>query len=308
MTMAPMRIDEVFVELTSRCNFDCPYCPNHSAERRCPEMGPAVFNNLISQLQNISTLKIVHLWLLGEPFCHPQIAQYTSALQAAALPFDLVSNGSLVDPEKLPALLECRPAAVFLSVQDPTPSHFALRSQIPFERYVEQLRRTIAAFQNFIAGTEPTTKLCIKFLVRNDPRLFPDTPFLQTTQDFKGLRTFLKRIVPHLPQDIMLPESRDNLKYRAEYPLCRGVSAVFDSLGVWGSWPLPGRTLPSRCPNPNQIGILCDGRVVLCCLDFQGATSFGNIQDTSLLELIAKARREEYMLPQVCGGCESSSH
>lgn len=111
---------KVYVELTTRCNLQCPMCLK-SSEGSCIEEGDlslAVFKKLASSLAHTDVLVLNGL---GEPLLHPDLVEMI-AIARAAMPtggrIGFQSNGLLFTPSRAQQLLEAGLDTVCLSLDN----------------------------------------------------------------------------------------------------------------------------------------------------------------------------------------------
>jgi len=65
----------------------------------------------------------------------------------------------------------------------------------------------------------------------------------------------------------------------------------FDSRFQWPTFSLPYQGTSGRCHGTtNHIGIHADGTVVPCCLDKNGSINLGNVNETSIHDILASER------------------
>lgn len=94
----PYRI-AVNVEWTSKCNARCPMCPRDLIEH--PQlMRPGTWRQVLGRLTPDEVFRVV-IAGYGEATTHPRFADYIDALRGHPVRFDLVSNGHLLDEDKL---------------------------------------------------------------------------------------------------------------------------------------------------------------------------------------------------------------
>ena len=90
------RLDWIQVEITSRCNGRCRYCPQHAWRRqwRVADMAPADFDRLIPAFKRTD---LVYLQGWGEPFLHPDFFRMLAVAKGAGAKVGTTTNGTLVD-------------------------------------------------------------------------------------------------------------------------------------------------------------------------------------------------------------------
>ncbi len=94
----PYRI-AVNVEWTSKCNALCPMCPRDAIQH--PQLMPlATWSKVLQRLDPAEIFRVV-LAGYGEATTHPRFFKFVDAMRDHPVRFDMVSNGHLLDPEKI---------------------------------------------------------------------------------------------------------------------------------------------------------------------------------------------------------------
>jgi radical SAM protein with 4Fe4S-binding SPASM domain len=113
---------------------------------------------------------------------------------------------------------------------------------------------------------------------------------------------------------------KENGSASISYPLQKGIQLTFwraftfANTRVGHEYELEDNIETAYCPHPfTDVGVLWNGDVTLCCLDHDGELSVGNINSSSIEEVIqndaAKKLRASmlgrYSLPSVCKTCQA---
>lgn len=86
-------------EWTSKCNARCSMCPQHVIQN--PQLiGDDIFHRALSRINTDDVFRTV-IAGYGEPTTHPRFMEFVTAVGNHPGRFDLVSNGQLLDREKL---------------------------------------------------------------------------------------------------------------------------------------------------------------------------------------------------------------
>ena len=94
----PYRI-AVNVEWTSKCNALCPMCPRDLIAN--PQlMRPETWQQILDRLSPEEVFRVV-IAGYGEATTHPRFFEYVDALREHPVRFDMVSNGHLLDEDKI---------------------------------------------------------------------------------------------------------------------------------------------------------------------------------------------------------------
>ena len=111
------RLQKVYLELSSRCNLDCPMCFRESWTEPQGDMDWELFLCLVSNLEHFPHLKTVHFLGMGEPFCHPRLVEAVGILKSDGLRVRITTNATLLDPVAARSLVAVGANIIDLSVE-----------------------------------------------------------------------------------------------------------------------------------------------------------------------------------------------
>ena len=249
-----MRFRKIYLEIGNICNLRCSFCPG---TKRAPRMlTPEEFHILASRVRDYTEYLYFHL--MGEPLLHPQLPVLLAEAERLAFKVMITTNGTLL-PEK-GGLLLASPAVhkVNLSLHS-----FEANSSGEMESY---LRGCV----DFVKEAAFRGILC-------EFRLWNQGGLDSRNQE---ILTFLHRAFPAPWQ-----ESRNGQKLGDRVWLDPG--DLFD----WPELELEEVRQTGFCYGlRDQIGILCDGTVVPCCLDHNGDIPLGNLFEQELREILDSPR------------------
>lgn len=249
-----MRFRKIYLEIGNICNLRCSFCPG---TKRAPRMlTPEEFHILASRVRDYTEYLYFHL--MGEPLLHPQLPALLAEAERLAFKVMITTNGTLL-PEK-GGLLLVSPSVhkVNLSLQS-----FEANSSGEMESY---LRGCV----DFVKEAAFRGILC-------EFRLWNHGGLDSRNQE---ILTFLHRAFPDPWQ-----ESRNGQKLGERVWLDPG--DLFD----WPELELEEVRQTGFCYGlRDQIGILCDGTVVPCCLDHNGDIPLGNLFEQELREILESPR------------------
>lgn len=116
--LIPLKKDlrKVYLEVTTKCNFDCVTCIRNSWQEEIGHMKMHVFSSLIESFTNLPNLRTVHLGGFGEPLTHPDILRMIDILKCHGLRVEIITNGALLTPETSRALFEMGVDTIFVSI------------------------------------------------------------------------------------------------------------------------------------------------------------------------------------------------
>lgn len=251
-------IDKAFLEISNICNLNCTFCHGTSRPKRTMTMEE--FDRLTDALTGQVTYLYFHL--MGEPFLHPLLPQFIQTAWKKGFRPMLTTNGSLLQACG-EAVLQQLPYKISISLHAP-----AANAAFAKADYLDHC----IAFAKAAAARGCITVLRLWNLASAD----------EATND-----AVLHRLHEAFP---------------GEWSDIRGGSSqrlsekLFLEWGKRFAWPDP-----SAPPTPegtpifcyglrDQIGILCDGTVVPCCLDADGNLALGNLFDTPLQDILDSPR------------------
>jgi len=110
---------------TRACNFSCFYCYEH--DREAVFMSDETAEKVVQFIKRLKTVRDLYIvWYGGEPLlCFDRICSLTARIQELALPFDsfLVTNGFLLDREKIEKLHDLKIGMVQVTIDGPETIH-----------------------------------------------------------------------------------------------------------------------------------------------------------------------------------------
>lgn len=249
-----MRFRKVYVEISNICNLHCSFCPGTRRQKR--QMTPEEFASLAPKLRPYTDFLYFHL--MGEPLCHPHLGQFLEIARKHGFRVILTTNGTLLARQQ--ALLLSSPSLHKINI-----SLHAFEANdcfLPFDRYLADC----LAFGQAAKGE----KLVVyrlwnqggadqrnKEILEKLKAAFPE-PWVTENRGIRlADRTYLEYGDKFDWPDLALPEGGDQV-------FCYGLR--------------------------DQLGILCDGTVVPCCLDHEGDLALGNAFQQDMEEILNSAR------------------
>ena len=250
------RFQKIYVEISNLCNLRCSFC--FVIQRKRQIMTEAEFASLLPKLRPWTDFLYFHI--MGEPLCHPKLAEFLSLAGQFGFKVILTTNGTLLAKQQETLLQASALHKVNISLH----AFEANDLDIPFSEYLHRCFSFGQAAQG--------QKLVVYRLwnqggaeARNDEILsameafFPKPWNVQRRGTEIGNRIFLEYGEKFDWPDLTAPEG-------GEQVFCYGLR--------------------------DQIGILCDGTVVPCCLDHEGDLALGNLFSDSLEQILATPRAQ----------------
>ncbi len=246
-------ITRCYLEITNICNLDCVFCPKAEREKRM--MSIAEFETLTDKLTG--KIKFLYFHLMGEPFLHPLLPKFISIARRKEFIPVLTTNGTRL-AQKVDQF-DTLPHKIQISLHSHEGNH-----KDNLQQYINEV---------MCFAKEVARKRCIVVL-----RLWNEGGYNRMND------TILQLIAQHLPHP--WTARKDGWK------LSENLFIENDEMFEW-----PDKEREAYTENEvfcyalrNQIGVLVDGTVVPCCLDYAGEMSLGNLFDRSLEDILSSAR------------------
>lgn len=251
-----MRFRKIYIEISNLCNLKCSFCPGTRRPGR--RINIQEFVTLLPKLRPYTDFLYFHL--MGEPLCHPQLGDFLELSEQFGFKVILTTNGTLLQKQQ-PLLLS---APALHKVNISLHAFEANDLAVPFQQYLSDCLafgqaaqgRKIVVYRLWNAGG---AELLNDQILQQLEAAFPG-PWVQERM---GTRIADKVFVEHGDKfdwpDLSAPES--------DAPLfCYGLR--------------------------DQLGVLCDGTVVPCCLDHEGDIALGNLFTDDLDHILNTPRAQ----------------
>ena len=250
------RFNKIYLEISNVCNLSCAFCPGTKRIKHI--MTAEEFSALMPKLRPYTDYLYFHL--MGEPLLHPHLADFLETAGEFGFKVILTTNGTLLKKQKDILLNAPSLHKVNISLHAFEANDLA----VPFEEYLTDC----FSFGKAAEGS----KLVVYRLWNNGgadalnqqildtmKQLFPE-PWTDNRQGKRiGERIFLEYGDKFDWPDLNAPEGSERV-------FCYGLR--------------------------DQIGVLCDGTVVPCCLDHEGDIALGNLFKEDMDAILTKPRAQ----------------
>lgn len=245
-----MRFRKIYLEISNICNLSCSFCPG--TERKKHAMTYEEFTYLLPKLRPYADYLYFHL--MGEPLCHPMLEQFLCAAKNEGFRVILTTNGTLL-PKKQEMLLNSGVHRINISLH----AFEANDLNMPFEAYLQGV---------FAFGQAAQGRCIVSYRLWNEGGANEQNKhILQTMQRYFSEPWTAERTGTRIGERIYLEHGE-----KFDWP---DLSADEQS-GAQFCYALR-----------DQIGVLCDGTVVPCCLDHEGDLALGNLFAQEMEEILA---------------------
>ena len=250
------RFNKIYLEISNVCNLSCAFCPGTKREKHI--MTIEEFSALMPKLRPWADYLYFHL--MGEPLLHPHLAKFLEIAGEFGFKVILTTNGTLL--QKQQEILLNAPALHKVNIS--LHAFEANDLSVPFADYL----RDCFAFGKAVEGN----KLVVYRLWNNGGADELNHQILTTMKQYFfeewtdnrqgkriGQRIFLEYGDKFDWPDLNAPEGSDRV-------FCYGLR--------------------------DQIGVLCDGTVVPCCLDHEGDIALGNLFEADMETILSNPRAQ----------------
>lgn len=248
------RFHKIYLEISNICNLQCNFCPGTTRSKKILSIED--FSSLLPKLQPYTDFLYFHL--MGEPLCHPKLKEFLDLAGKAGFKVILTTNGTLLKKQQDVLLNADALHKINISLHAFEANDLA----VPFSDYLQQC----FSFGKYIEGK----KLVVFRLWNQGGADKKNSEILSAMEDF-------------FPRP-----------WKAERKGIRIASRVYLEYGDKFDWP---DLSAEDCGETmfcyglrDQLGILCDGTVVPCCLDHDGDIPLGNLFRENLEDILKSQR------------------
>lgn len=134
------RLTKLYIEPTTACNLDCVMCVRNFWRERIGHMPLDRFAALMEQVRAFDAPPRIHLSGYGEPTSHPQFLELVRLAKATGAQVEVTTNGSLLDPPFIDALMDLDLDRLVVSIDGASPeSYESIRERASFEKLFTNL-------------------------------------------------------------------------------------------------------------------------------------------------------------------------
>ena len=250
------RFNKIYLEISNVCNLSCAFCPGTKRQKHI--MTVAEFSLLMPKLRPYADFLYFHL--MGEPLLHPHLAEFLEIAGEWGFRVIITTNGTLLNKQQdvllnAPALHKVNISLHAFEAND---------LDVPFEDYLSSCFR--------FGQTAEGSKLIVYRLWNKGGADELNRKILNTMEFFFPAPWTANRQGQRIGERIFL-EYGDKFDW-PDLTATEGDSKVF----CYGL--------------RDQIGVLCDGTVVPCCLDHEGDLALGNLFEEDLDAILKKPRAQ----------------
>lgn len=257
----------IYIEITNVCNLHCSFCPCRTTS--CTErdlMPTPLFEKCIEEALNVNA-ETVYFHVLGEPTLHPAFGIYLKKLEGTPLKLTLTTNGTTI----------ARNANKILSSPAVRQINFSTHAYAELDRSeAETHLQNVIDFCKLALAARPDLYINLRLWNVGAQEASPwNNYMLRCINDSFGTNVspgnfcsrhksfnITGRLYLHEDTRFDWPGAKRGNSEASAFP--RGTCRALDS----------------------HVAILHDGRVVACCLDYEGHITLGHIKNNSLSSIL----------------------
>lgn len=262
----------IYIEIGNICNLSCSFCPTLKREKH--QMTTVEFRRVMEQVSPIAGEIYFHL--MGEPLLHSDLDLLLSITEEYGIPVCITTNGFLLS-KRGDVLLKHN--KILKKVNISLQSYEANRVSLPLNVYLD--------------GCITFAKEASENGIYSVFRLWNFDSQLQS-----GLNRQNDAILSVLKESYPEEWQKRHSGFRIGKNTFLECAEIFE----WPSESEAEAMSTGKCHGLiDQIGILCDGTVVPCCLDSEGEIALGNLFQSPLSEILNNTRAQAMEKGLRCG-------
>lgn len=274
-------LKRAYIEITNVCNLACSFCPGTRRAKRF--MTPEEFRVIAAKVREHT--EYIYLHVMGEPLLHPELEAILDIATELGFKINITTNGTLLakKAELIRKYSSIRKVSVSLHSYEGNHAADAIENERKaFAEYLENVWNFAAQADCIVAlrlwnegGENEMNDEIVDFLSRRsglDVRSIPETA--------NGRRIY--------DENMMARDAGENV-YN---------SRIYLESAAKFTWPTeqPDEQPVTFCHGlTQQVAVLCDGSVVPCCLDSEGAVTLGNLLKEDLGEILESGRAKAFV-------------
>lgn len=279
--------ERLYIEISNICNLQCSFCPEVVRDKKI--LSVADFRRFAEQAKPLT--KQICLHLMGEPLAHPDFAVIMDICEELSLKIFLTTNGTLIRKHQ-ERLLQWRSLEqINFSVH----SYFANAERMSLQDYLKPI----------LHFCDQANRIKAPFYI--NLRLWN----LEETNHQKEQNIQVFNILnSHF--DINLNENID-VKLNKSKKIINKLYVHFDTEFVWPDLKQKVRSQQGSCYGlRKQLAIHANGDVVPCCLDKEAVLKLGNMNESTLSQIVKTDRAQKIktgfekgeLVEELCQKCQ----
>jgi radical SAM protein with 4Fe4S-binding SPASM domain len=240
--------DNVMIEVTNACNLQCTMCYHKHMKRKIGFMSADLYKRIIDEIKEIG-IKNVGLYTVGEAFLHPKIFEFIKYAKAVGIEYVYITtNGIPLNEENIKKIVDSGLDSIKFSID--------ASSKETYERV-----RVGASWEKLIKNI----KMLREIRDKSNSKLRIFASFVVTEGNYKDLLDY-KSMFEGIIDETLFSFVENQGGHVKEYT--KKTSKEF----------IPCKLLW------NRFIITYDGKLTICCMDFESRLTYGNLSENTLKE------------------------
>jgi hypothetical protein len=242
-----LKSKEFRIEVTSRCNAHCTICPREKMTRPLVTMDTAHFKYVVSQAHALD-VQTISLFGHGEPLLDPGLVDKLRYCSEAQFETFITTNASMLSPDASYELLNAGLSHIRFSAHGFGENYNKVHKGLDWNRFAEN----VGHFMRMRHDLNSRCVISVSVIPMNDERISDIRRFWEPNCDF------LEIWRPH--------NWTDGRSYRG-IKVCQRKKTC-------------GR------PHSGPVQIQADGKMIVCCFDFDGKMIVGDTHKNTVEEIL----------------------
>jgi organic radical activating enzyme len=291
-------LNRLYIEYTNHCNMACSFCPCPRQTRPKGHLTLDLLKRIADEIAEKQIATTLEVTGYGEPLMNPHWRALSEYIIGRGIHLNLTTNGTMFSEKNAEALAEVAPDDVIVSLQTPDEKSWPVRkSAMSFADYLDGLAR----FLRIHAKRRATSRVRLRFLntLGTKRMTFSEPVSVLDTRAalVESLHAWAKRVCDwtgHACDESRLARGLQRVGRVLPTALRVTDKVVLESYFCNDYWnyalgkrlEYPARFARCKSLNLESALIYHDGRVSLCCSDFDNHLGIGSVERHSLLEVL----------------------
>jgi MoaA/NifB/PqqE/SkfB family radical SAM enzyme len=271
-------------------------------------MDTALAKRAISEIAANKLCEKITFHVMGEPTLHPHFFEILEHAEVEGQKVGLTTNGAVLGGKIGRKLLEYKLHQVDVSLQTPDEESFSLRGagSLTFKRYLDSIMDFFSKYH--VRYPDSIFKLRLMNTIHNKKQMADPGNTVAVIDSTSNLRQIVKtyssmiyKLLDKPIRNEMIFDKKIQSLVNYKWNVIEVIPNVFLETYLLSGW---GNAFEDDL-TPSDYGycygmkdhfsILYNGDVVLCCVDYDGKTAFGNIGNSSLKDVLSSSPLKEIM-------------
>jgi len=203
-------IKKLYIEATSRCNFNCKMCPRNAwIDEKIGDMDMDLFQMLMNQAKDINGLETIFFGGVAEPMAHENIVEMVKIAKGLGVSVELISNGSFLNKSIIENLLHAGLDMLWFSIDANHDDNYEENDQ---NDGFEKAKSNLMAFSLSRRKINPKAEFGISFVAMKSN--IKDLPEIINLGQIMGAREIkISNVIPHEK------EMQDEMLYKKSFSM-----------------------------------------------------------------------------------------